>query len=275
MAWDLEYECSEVDEVTPPEEDEDELMDGSQDGASVVSALSFTNASFSSAGFDVTCDLELRGRLGIPQSDADFKAYSLLQLGWASEMNFQEIFDLLPHKTHNRNAVTEPDLRAASVHLGAFVHGGVSGLHRCTTSHPWTAVLCASLIKAVDPDLQFSTVALARNTVSTLHSDIHNAAGSSNLVVSLCTRTCEGGSLWIRDPKGDVSHPGVGVGRVLELSAAGIRFNPHTPHFTYPFVGTRLVAVAYHVRNIDRLSDFDQERLLQLGFLPNMSGRVD
>ena len=90
-------------------------------------------------------------------------------------------------------------------------------------------------------------------------------------MISICSETCKGGSLWISDPTGDLVMPGVGRGRDLPLTPDGVFFNARTPHFTYAFEGLRMVAVAFHIRSFDKMKSSDVSLLRSLNFNPVLS----
>ena len=274
MIWDLDY-------VPEAGEDPDELAAdvcmSPADNSSCSSAASprqvidpyeipdfvFENPE----GFLLPFDQAMAARLGQALGKAEEMACCLLKMGKATERLLQQHFDLLPSKPHARNCYNS-DLVPTSASFGAFVHVGILGCHKLTVSHPWSSMLWTALIRAVDPQHHFTSIALAKNTVSTLHSDMNNHPEVQNLVVSICTQTCTGGAIWVSDEQGSVVHAGAGRGTDLLLAASGVKFNPRSPHFTYPLTGIRLVAVAFHVRDSWRLSYEDTAKILQLGFKP-------
>ena len=100
-------------------------------------------------------------------------------MGLETERLLQQHFSLLPSKPHLRNgnkAGISDDDAACSVNFGAFIHSGILGCHKMTTTHPWSAMLWASVVRSVDDGHYFTTVSVARNTVSTLHTDVNNQA---------------------------------------------------------------------------------------------------
>ena len=270
MAWDLDYS---------PEHDPDDDFDdvdvgsgsgGSDSDMSVCSICTFAASSETLPGFDLRYCPTFLQQFGEAQGEAERMAYCMLRLGRATEKQLQQHFDLLPTRAHKRNSMFHDDdaPQAASLNMGAFVHGGIIGCHKTVNTHPWSIRLWTSVVKAVQPDHSFTSLSLAKNTISTLHSDLHNRPGSSNLVISICSQTCSGGSLWVSDEAGNAVHAGAGRGRILPLSTTGVFFNPRLPHFSYEFQGTRFVAIAYHIRDAWRLSAELTRRLLSLGFCP-------
>ena len=135
-------------------------------------------------------------------------------------------------------------------------------------THPWSCLLWTSVVLSVAPEHKFTTLAIARNTISNLHRDMNNHEQSQNLVISVCSQTCSGGAIWVADETGDTIQAGAGRGRILPLCTTGIFFNPRSPHFTFDFEGARLVAVAYHIRQSWRLSEDLTRKILNLGFAP-------
>ena len=272
MAWDLEYVPSDEDE--PSMHSSVSSRDGSQSSTDellsdmdIKVCRSPSCASEAPTGFRLTLNAESAGCLGEAIGEAEQMAQCLLRLGSASERLLQQHFELLPYKPHNRFGSNDSfGHRAASITFGAFVHGGIYGCHKATASHPWSCLLWTAVIRTVDSSQHFTSVALAKNTVSNLHSDLNNHPQVCNLVVSVCTETCRGGAIWVSDSKGDRVLPGAGRGRDLELSAEGVKFCARNPHFTYPFEGTRFVAVAFHVRDSWKLPKADTQRILALNF---------
>ena len=269
MEWDLDYEPSDNEEMSPVSEGTDSASTSCYDGT--VSIHSPDMLSDAPVGFELTYDRAFHASHGDASGEAEQMAFCLLRLGRATEKQLQHHFSLLPFKPHLRNnSFSSNDVAstAASLSFGAFVHGGLFGCHKCTSTHPWSCLLWTSIVRSVMPLHKFTSVALARDTVSTLHSDTNNHKDSENLLISICTQSCRGGSLWVQDDSGDSVQAGAGRGVVHHLSAEGVLFNPRRPHFSFEFSGIRLVAVAYHIRDSWKLSSVDTRRILDLGFSP-------
>ena len=253
MAWDLEY---------TPSDDEDMLSQPEVESMESDRASGSMSSPDISPGMTTGFALELgEWASSMPDAttdEAEQLAQLLLYRGHATEQQLQQHFALLPSKPHSRNGSSNcsDDVlhSAASITFGAYVHGGIFGCHKSTTMLPWSCRLWTAIIRSVSPQHKFTSVTIARNTVSTLHSDNHNHADSMNLVISVCTGTCQGGNLWVRDDEGSHVQAGAGRGRILPLSASGVVFNPRAPHFSFDFTGLRLVAVAFHIRDSWRLS---------------------
>ena len=152
---------------------------------------------------------------------------------------------------------------------GAFIHGPRAGLHLCTLAHELPVLVLVSLIRGARPDLYFSTVSLLRNVRAEMHRDCHNRARTVNFAIPLTHFS--GGEIFVEDAAGDSQMGQFRVkGKVMpllqDLEPLPVEFNPRLWHCTLPWGGERVILVAYHIRNPDRLPRLAAEQLCNMGF---------
>ena len=148
-----------------------------------------------------------------------------------------------------------------------LVHSSRDGLRKRTVKFKLSVSLICRFFKHYMPAHTFTSVLLQQGVVTSPHRDSHNAEGSSNLLVSLTP--ANGPILWVEDPEGDTKCPGSRYSSVGVLLSNPARFNPRSLHCTVVSSGSavnRTVAVAFTVRQPERLSDLDCKVLRELGF---------
>ncbi|CAE7385237.1 GIP [Symbiodinium sp. CCMP2456] len=114
------------------------------------------------------------------------------------------LFNLLPDERFPRGEVppgevNENNSRSRAKEkkawsTGAFIHGGVAGLRRSTRSFPTTTKVINAYIKQVDPNHQWTSVAILKNHQTAMHKDPHNSLYHQTLLAPL-TKFRRGG-LW-------------------------------------------------------------------------------
>ena len=114
------------------------------------------------------------------------------------------------------------------------------------------------------PQLRFSTIALIRNVMTKAHTDQNNEASSWNLVLP-CSCFLHG-ELWIESPRGSIPLERDGKCGSLRSTNTPCAFQPRLPHM--PWQGQRLIAVAFHVRNIERVQPVTLQQMFSMGFNP-------
>ena len=152
---------------------------------------------------------------------------------------------------------------------GAFIHGPHAGVHLGTLTNELPVLVLVSLVRGVRPDLFFSTVSLLRNVRAIMHRDCHNHARTVNFAMPLTQFS--GGEIFVEDAAGDSCMGQFRtVGRVMplltDLDPSPVEFNPRLWHCTLPWGGERVILVAYHIRNPEKLSDAAVEQLRKTGF---------
>ena len=121
------------------------------------------------------------------------------------------------------------------------------------------------------PSHKFSSIIVQQGVVAGLHRDSNNAEGSKNLLVAL--NPTSGPILWVEDEEGTVQCPNDDSlwGHMLCNPAL---FNPRARHCTVLTgceASERIVAIAFLIRNAERLSPSDRATLLSAGFnLPSI-----
>ncbi|CAE7400874.1 GIP, partial [Symbiodinium sp. CCMP2456] len=177
------------------------------------------------------------------------------------------------HENHAKSRAKEK--KAWST--GAFIHGGVAGLRRSTRSFPTTTKVINAYIKQVDPNHQWTSVAILKNHQTAMHKDPHNSLYHQTLLAPL-TKFRRGG-LWVPGPEeGYAVIPRQVQGRkvdghVLQVSRGPIKFYPRDWHEVSGWSGTRVVLAAYTIRSDERINGSDREFANELGFqLPDLEG---
>ena len=175
-----------------------------------------------------------------------------------------QLLALLPHDRDSRGI----DPNASHVFAaGAFVQGGVYGLRKQTVRFKLSVSMICRFFKHYMPAHTFTSVILQQGVVTSPHRDSHNAEGSRNLLVSLTP--ANGPILWVEDPEGDTKCPDSRYASLGTLLSNPARFDPRTLHCTIVSHGNavhRIVAVAFTIRQPERLSAPDRKVLRELGF---------
>ena len=102
--------------------------------------------------------------------------------------------------------------------LGAYTHGGQSGITRVTHACPWLASLAAKLLRSKDPDCVFTSIMVLVDSESPTHIDRYNKGRNTVLALELPT---QGGGLWVELLKGDVISGPVCIRQVDAKQVAG------------------------------------------------------
>ena len=152
---------------------------------------------------------------------------------------------------------------------GAFTHGPHAGLHLCTLAHELPVLALVSLVRGARPDLYFSTVSLLRNARAVMHRDCHNHARTVNFAIPLTQFS--GGEIFVEDAAGDSQMgqfrvTGKAMPLLKDFEPSPVEFNPRLWHCTLLWGGERVILVACHIRNPDRLPRLAAEQLRNIGF---------
>ncbi|CAE7489935.1 unnamed protein product [Symbiodinium natans] len=179
-----------------------------------------------------------------------------------------QLLTLLPHGPDKRGA---PGHDSHVFSAGAFVLGGVFGLQTNTHKFQYATALICRFFRRYMPSHKFSSIIVQQGVVAGLHRDSNNAEGSKNLLVAL--NPTSGPILWVEDEEGTVQCPNDDSlwGHMLCNPAL---FNPRARHCTVLTgceASERIVAIAFLIRNAERLSPSDRATLLSAGFnLPSI-----
>ncbi|CAE7769634.1 GIP [Symbiodinium sp. CCMP2592] len=139
---------------------------------------------------------------------------------------------------------------------GAFVHGGIVGVKNATSAFPASTKALVKYVKQLQPDHKFNAVAVSVNVEAQQHVDAHNVG--NNLIAGLSY--FKGGALEVEEPTGVKILP-------LDGDQTHQLFNPKYKHSTRPWYGgTRVVLVAYSVRDSGKLGEARTSYLREFGF---------
>ena len=141
----------------------------------------------------------------------------------------------------------------------------MTGLTLTAKSHPWVTCVLTSIVSTWDDALNFSTVTLTLNVSAQPHRDRFNHSASQNLAMPMSRFL--GGGLFVEDSEGLSQLCSNGPrGHLVELTAP-TAFSPKSLHASLPWVGTRLLLIAYHIGQVRRVSVANLRTLAQLGFV--------
>ena len=202
-----------------------------------------------------------------PCGEAEQIAYVCVGLRFVAFSVFPLLCDALPKDRHRRlcqKTAMHPD--QASFTVGAFTHGGVSGIRVGTRTNPWCTLLLVAIVRSNVPGGAFSSITLMRNIKSSLHSDSRNDSACPNILLP-CSKW-QGGELWVQDPSGSVLLPNSGAvrGRLIPIEYPFTCFDASIPHATWDWVGCRIILIAYHVQGTARLTSDAASLLRKFGF---------
>ena len=198
-----------------------------------------------------------RGRLSVEQSEA--VAASMLS---QETLNRFEVGALLlstfQTSASTRNVDKQAQQRGAWFKtLGAYVHGGVSGVTSESKVRPQLVQLCNRLmhqhVQAPHTPYPFWTaLRVSCNAEMDEHVDCHNCPESLSHVVPLSV--FQGGRVVVEGVPREFGNPPL------------VSITPRVMHSVEPSTGTRLVMIAYMPRNTERMSFRDRMLLHALGF---------
>ena len=179
--------------------------------------------------------------------------------------------DMLPSSTRSIHGLDNfgSCLEPRAFTAGAFIHGPHAGLHTVTMENELAVLVLVSVVRGVRPDMAFSTVSLLRNLKATIHRDCHNHAQTYNFVLPMTHFS--GGEVFVEDPYGKSSMgPRNITGSVFPLlvdsEPSPVEFCPRLWHCNLPWGGERVILVAFHIRNPERLSGDAALQLGRMGF---------
>ena len=178
----------------------------------------------------------------------------------------QQLFELLPEAAFEFNCV--PQKRFS---VGLKPDGSLWG---STRAFPLLTTLLAKAVRSWAPDMTFTAISLSLNCQTLPHVDSSNCT-AANLVAPITAFT--GGGIWIEDPNATTLVPIQGkevAGKVHELNEGPVIIPAKTKlHCTMPWVGDRLVLVAYGATPSNLVKPSDHLLLKQLHMhLPIQTG---
>eukprot|EP00439_Symbiodinium_sp_Y106_P042989 s910_g5.t1 len=171
--------------------------------------------------------------------------------------------------------------------FGVDRHGGSVGWLKGLPDYPDLSRLLAKIVTDHEPEATFTSVLVSCNVGKDLHRDINNDYQTKNYVIPIECPS-DGGSLWIELKEGDVVQGQVecreqgekrlyGQMRPL-IQGKSIVFGPRRYHEVSPWVGNRIVIIAYTPDCLGKLSHDDLQQLhihdfpVPLSQLPEFTG---
>ncbi|CAE7589613.1 unnamed protein product [Symbiodinium sp. CCMP2592] len=197
----------------------------------------------------------------VEQAAADY-----LHRRWVTFEQLDALLDIMPTTSACRNAsVALPQSTDQQiVTLGAYQQGPMAGLRTQTHRFPMATCLLNTVVHTMAGRHPRTTLFLARNMASGLHTD-NNQKGVNNLLIPLSN--FEGGHLFVEDDTGDYLLDSVGPrGQVLPVTLPYLSFDASRRHLVLPWTGRRLILGTYHIRDADKLSAHSAVHLQHLGF---------
>ena len=167
-------------------------------------------------------------------------------------------------------------LKGSDFKIGAYRHGGVTGLLKGTEKYPWLSRLMVRCFTELDDDITFTAVYMSIDTERDVHVDRHNQSGSMNYIIPVVVPR-SGGGLWVELERDDqVLGPVTtkmdasgkqrfGTTRPLERGRM-MRFDARRLHATEPWCGRRVVLIAYTPALVHKLNPQDVIKMTRLGF---------
>ena len=128
-------------------------------------------------------------------------------------------------------------------------------------------MILTALIRAAFPSATFCSVAVFTDLKAEPHIDSNNDERFMNRLLS----AFQGGSVWVESDQGDVERSYRGRKRrgvLLDVASGPVSLDSSALHATEPWVGSRVVLVAYCPRNMHKLCNGSLGLLCLLGFRP-------
>ena len=218
---------------------------------------------------------ELRPRVAEPSQSlralcsgdpAEQYAMACLQKPEIMISDLTPLFDMLHSEQAARGSGSDRDFSWTS---GAYAQGGLAGVRRHTKEFPLTSRLLCRFVSERAPGHLFSCVLLGRDLQGPPHVDKNNQKGIPNCILKLSD--FEGGGLWLQNSSGETMCPHSNSpqnwGNVIDFQNGRIIFDPHALHCAMPWTGLhRDILVAFHPRNVSKLSTSQLEELTDVGF---------
>ncbi|CAE7465617.1 NaCP60E [Symbiodinium sp. CCMP2592] len=177
------------------------------------------------------------------------------------------LLDLVPKDKSLRTSQAQTS-EGGKLGFGFYVRAGEACVFNSCSSMPMVCRYLTSLVRAVDPTLEFGALQLLFNVQSGFHLDKSNEKGSRNLIIPLTDFV--GGQVWTRDESGDATydHNGVSLrGRLMDVASGPVKLDPSVHHAVMPWQGNRIVLIAYMPSFSERLPTESRSLLSELGFV--------
>ena len=151
---------------------------------------------------------------------------------------------------------------------GAYVHGGLFGLHSNTRRFPKSCSVFAEHLRSMAPEDNFTSFVVSDNCCAEVHRDSNNDETRDNILVKLADFAQ--GEVWL-EGHGDIemfdAQGNSLMGSAIPWDGNVLRFNAKcSRHATLPWTGRRVVLIGYSVRHSHELNDVDVSLLIDLGF---------
>ncbi|CAE7323315.1 unnamed protein product [Symbiodinium sp. CCMP2592] len=198
-------------------------------------------------------------------SSAEAFATECITRGSFDRASVQILFDLLPKtRPHKITGSAEP----GTAFFGGTVHQeGLTTPRSTCFTFPESMRVINAFLHSVDPHHRYAAFVLTKNVTSEVHRDPRNAA-VPNLIVAISSFS--DGGIWIQDDSGTQVrsfHGSPVTGTVHSLQDGPVYLDAREClHATQPWVGDRLIAIAYTPQNVHLLSADDSAFLASLGF---------
>ena len=159
--------------------------------------------------------------------------------------------------------------------LGAFTHGGITGITKATEGNRSIASAINQAFKKTRMQDKWAAVTVMHTPSVRIHSDNHNAPGSSNHIRAIAKE--EGVKVWVEDKQGDVE---IATGKegdehlrgyVEGAARAVVSFDPKKKHTILSESEDYWLITAYTPRGLGKLSAIQMAKLQTMGF-PTPSG---
>ena len=206
-----------------------------------------------------------------PKTAIESEAKKALMRGLMPGELVASMVDMLPSSTRSIHGLDHfgSCLAPRAFTAGAFIHGPYAGLHTVTMEYELAVLMLVSVVRGMRPDMAFSTVSLLRNLKADIHRDCHNHAQTCNFVLPMTHFS--GGEIFVEDSNGASSMgPWSIKGSVLPLlvdsEPSPVEFCPRLWHCNLPWGGERVILVAFHIRNPERLPGDAALQLGRMGF---------
>ena len=188
--------------------------------------------------------LEGLEQLATPQHPAEEVAYRALLSGEATYELLHEWLTCVPNSSlslrNNRIAPEHESSAVKSFISGAFVFGGVTGLHANSNQFPWSTRLLTCLVRAQVPQVSFSSFSESMNCHTRVHRDNNHSFVPNYIIPLSCFNA---GELWLEHEQGEVYLDNK-RGHLLPIQLPYVTFDPKIRHATMPWRGDRIVLIA-------------------------------
>ncbi|CAE7226396.1 NaCP60E [Symbiodinium sp. CCMP2592] len=194
-------------------------------------------------------------------------ARELLRITRFDAASCLRLLDLVPKDKSLRTSQAQTS-EGGKLGFGFYVRAGEACVFNSCSNMPMVCRYLTSLVRAVDPTLEFGALQLLFNVQSGFHLDKFNEKGSRSLIIPLTDFV--GGQVWTRDESGDATydHNGVSLrGCLMDVASGPVKLDPSVHHAVMPWQGNRIVLIAYMPSFSERLPTDSRSLLSELGFV--------